>query len=554
MNNATTQTTAIDRRHDLDALRAIAMLSGIALHASLSFIPGLWPVQDNQQAHILGLIPAFLHGFRMPLFFLISGFFTAMLWRKRGLKSLLRHRFRRIFIPFALCLITIIPASYLIIGWAMTTGTAQSVDEEAAVSTQASADLWSAARVGDLEKIRAFVEDGAGINQQDQIYGITPLSTATMTGQLEAVELLLELGADVNMPVRDGSTPLHTAAFFGEAEVAKVLLQNGADADIKNSYGQTSHQSLTADMGTTQFIAGLVNVKFDPQKINEGRSQISEILGVSTGQERSNPVLSILYGLLFSTPVLQHLWFLWFLIWLVVGFAVYALIADALNWNVQSSKLILSPLRYMWLVPLTMVPQLFMIEPTFGSDTSAGLLPMPHVLLYYAVFFGFGALYFDAKDEAGALGKRYWLTLPVAILVIFPIGMIFTHAPNEAIPLIPSARQFINNLLQVAYVWLMTFGCMGLFRRLLSRESKWMRYISDSSYWLYIAHLPLIFFVQAYIRDWQMPALAKFVLVTVLVTGFLLVIYETMVRYTWVGALLNGRKKRGGAAIAQPAE
>ena len=80
-----------------------------------------------------------------------------------------------------------------------------------------------------------------------------------------------------------------------------------------------------------------------------------------------------------------------------------------------------------------------------------------------------------------------------------------------------------------------------------------MRYISDSSYWLYIAHLPLIFFVQAYVRNWQMPALAKFVLVTVFVTGFLLVIYETMVRYTWVGALLNGRKTRGGAAIAQSA-
>ena len=41
-----------------------------------------------------------------------------------------------------------------------------------------------------------------------------------------------------------------------------------------------------------------------------------------------------------------------------------------------------------------MVPQSLMgvVSPGFGPDTSAGLLPMPQVLLYYAVFFGFGAL------------------------------------------------------------------------------------------------------------------------------------------------------------------
>ena len=56
--------------------------------------------------------------------------------------------------------------------------------------------------------------------------------------------------------------------------------------------------------------------------------------------------------------------------------------------------LVLSPARYLWLVPLTMVPQAFMgaggASPIFGPDTSAGLLPIPHVLAYYAIFFGFG--------------------------------------------------------------------------------------------------------------------------------------------------------------------
>ena len=89
------------RLHDLDALRGFAMLLGIALHTALGFLPGLWPVEDSTATwegpydDILFVI----HGFRMPVFFLMSGFFTAMLWRRRGLGSLLRHRFRRVLLP-----------------------------------------------------------------------------------------------------------------------------------------------------------------------------------------------------------------------------------------------------------------------------------------------------------------------------------------------------------------------------------------------------------------------------------------------------------------------
>jgi peptidoglycan/LPS O-acetylase OafA/YrhL len=111
----------------------------------------------------------------------------------------------------------------------------------------------------------------------------------------------------------------------------------------------------------------------------------------------------------------------------------------------------------------------------------------------------------------------------------------------------------ISVALQTIYVWTMTFALMGLFRKLLTQESKTFRYLSDSSYWLYLAHLPLIMAAQLAVRDWQLPAIVKFGLVCVVVSGFLLLTYQTLVRYTWLGTLLNGPRRRPEKAASQTA-
>ena len=55
-----------------------------------------------------------------------------------------------------------------------------------------------------------------------------------------------------------------------------------------------------------------------------------------------------------------------------------------------------------------MIPQWFMGDggatPIFGPDTSTGLLPIPHVFAYYAIFFGFGALDFEFDDGSARIG------------------------------------------------------------------------------------------------------------------------------------------------------
>ena len=97
------------RYHDMDALRAVAMILGIALHGALSFVSFPWAVQDREQHGAFGTFFFAIHGFRMPVFFVMSGFFTAMLWRRRGLGSILKQRFLRVFLPCMVGIWTIGP-------------------------------------------------------------------------------------------------------------------------------------------------------------------------------------------------------------------------------------------------------------------------------------------------------------------------------------------------------------------------------------------------------------------------------------------------------------
>jgi peptidoglycan/LPS O-acetylase OafA/YrhL len=91
----------------------------------------------------------------------------------------------------------------------------------------------------------------------------------------------------------------------------------------------------------------------------------------------------------------------------------------------------------------------------------------------------------------------------------------------------------------------MIYAHLGFFRRFFSGESRWVRYLSDSAYWLYLAHLPLVLALQIWVSDWDWPIVAKVALIFAATTAILLFAYEFLIRYSFIGAVLNGRKKRG---------
>lgn len=532
------------------------MLLGIVLHAALSFVPFPWTVQDSRQHELFGLLFFAIHGFRMPLFFVISGFFTAMLCRQKGLAALLKHRAQRVLLPCALGVLTIVPLLHGLSAWVMANA------PKSVAASVPSPPLIDAIRKQDSARFEQSLVDGADINESDAEFGVRPLTWSALHGDVAATRRLIEQGADVNLTNRDGSTALHSAAWLGHPEIVKALLNHGASPTAKTKEGNSPTDVSLADRGTIEYLANLLKFPMRPDdELKSGQAKCRELLPatarVSPIQFKwltsirsryaawlKSDIWNVRWSVtaspihLIQTNLFDHLWFLWFLCWLVGGFAIIQSLAPRIVSTAGEPsllrRLILSPLRFCWLLPLTLLPQLLMgtAGPVFGPDTSVGLIPQPHLLWYYGLFFGFGVLYFDANDTDAQVGRRWLMSLLIAMTVALPMGLAMMGSP------------LFGGIAQVSYAWLMSFAAMGLFRRLLTRESKWIRYVSDSSYWLYLAHLPLVIAGQHLIRTWPIPSGIKFLLLCVVVTLLLLASYEWLVRYTWLGALLNGRKKR----------
>lgn len=91
------------RLHYMDNLRALAMLAGVVFHAGLAYsvlLHQFWPTADVGQSVSVDVFLWFSHLFRMPLFFVVAGFFAALLAAKQGIGSMLRNRFMRVLLPF----------------------------------------------------------------------------------------------------------------------------------------------------------------------------------------------------------------------------------------------------------------------------------------------------------------------------------------------------------------------------------------------------------------------------------------------------------------------
>ncbi|XLS30263.1 acyltransferase family protein [Flavobacteriaceae bacterium M23B6Z8] len=103
-----------ERIYSLDSLRAVMMLLGLVLHSAITYgtvnYESSWALKDTGSVSLLNdLIVIFIHSFRMPIFFLVAGFFGALLFYERSPLKMMKNRVSRIVYPFLVFLLLFSP-------------------------------------------------------------------------------------------------------------------------------------------------------------------------------------------------------------------------------------------------------------------------------------------------------------------------------------------------------------------------------------------------------------------------------------------------------------
>ncbi|GBF40778.1 acyltransferase [Leptospira ellinghausenii] len=99
----------------LDNLRSFALLLGIVFHSAIVYASDIkYAIQTEERSEILSYFCYWIHSFRMPMFYMISGFFSAMVIEKKGTSFYLDGRLRRVFIPTIFGLVFLAPIQYFL--------------------------------------------------------------------------------------------------------------------------------------------------------------------------------------------------------------------------------------------------------------------------------------------------------------------------------------------------------------------------------------------------------------------------------------------------------
>lgn len=505
------------------------MLLGVMLHGSLSFVTFPWIVHDTQRSDPLFFLWIIVHGFRMPLFFLLSGYFTMLVYQRRGLKDLLQQRFQRIFVPLVVAALTI----------GLVDGAIDRYAQRAIPAEPAVAEILHS----DVDAVRQRMAEAGETLQQDSFWRRSFLAWATMHGDPAIVEAIMDASGDRDQQVKRGNEEslLHTAAYFGNDAVAKLLLERGVDPRAENSAGNMPSAALSISADAVSMFAPYLGLNGLPvDDVLRGRAQLRELLptvpnpettragmldrlALANSRLQSSEHLRVRLGgesiHLIQTDVFDHLWFLWFLCWMVAIFAMLAALGRLPSGRARG-----------WLMVASCLPQSLMfmsLIASFGPDTSIGIIPKPHVLAYYGCFFFYGVAEYSANGIETEMG-RSWKRMLIAAFFLFAAGIVTIN------------NRMLATALQPAYAWTMSMGLIGLFGRFFSKPHPATTWMADASYWMYLAHLPLVLGAQLLVREWALPAELKFIVVLSLVIPLLLLSYRFGVRYTVIGRWLNG--------------
>ena len=176
-----------------------------------------------------------------------------------------------------------------------------------------------------------------------------------------------------------------------------------------------------------------------------------------------------------------------------------------------------------------------------GLPAPLSLAPDPASLLGYGTAFGVGWLAHRQPDKLLALEHR-WLPFAVFAVILTVVSYSIAGATPRFEPYLEGRPLLIYSVAYLAGVWCWIFALLGLAVRYLSNVSPVRRYLADASYWMYLMHLSVLAFFASWLNPLPWHWTIKYPLQVAATIAVLLVSYRYLVRSTFIGATLNGRR------------
>jgi len=196
------------------------------------------------------------------------------------------------------------------------------------------------------------------------------------------------------------------------------------------------------------------------------------------------------------------------------------------------------------LMPLLLVPGVMGGGVPLSAPES--FIPTWWPFLYYGLFYAAGWQLYGREGLLDRMQPWCWPLLGLSFLLFLPyyrllpvldVGMI----QQAKVPL--SAGVYLFECVLTAYLSvLLTISALLVGQRLLLRSNGWLKFCADSSYWVYLLHLPVVFFLQTLLIPASLSMWVKLWLVVIGAWLFCLATYVVFVRYTPVGWMLHGKR------------
>jgi glucans biosynthesis protein C len=179
----------------------------------------------------------------------------------------------------------------------------------------------------------------------------------------------------------------------------------------------------------------------------------------------------------------------------------------------------------------------------WGMDTpDKSLRPHLPALAIYGGFFVLGWMLSRQRELIASFARltpARWTVAGMGIAAILGLGAIESD---------PAHRHYLAAHVVYAFgyaltMWSLVFLTIGLFRKLCQRPNAIVRYVAESSYWMYLIHLPIVVWLQVAVAELPLHWSLKLAFVSAATIAIALFIYDLFVRSTFIGQVLNGRRR-----------